>query len=122
MLNVNFKIFTKVLANRITSVACRVTKPLQSAFLPGRYILEGVVVLHETIHELKRKKQKGLILKLDFEKAYDKVNWDFLQQVLRMKGFPSVCGVNGWREWFQKEVYVCKRMTTWVTSFKPRKF
>jgi hypothetical protein len=55
--------------------------------LPGRYILEGVVVLHETIHELKRKKQKGFILRLDFEKAYDKVNWDFLQQVLRMKGF-----------------------------------
>jgi hypothetical protein len=42
--------------------------------LPGRYILEGVVVLHETIHELKKKKQKGLILRLDFEKAYDKVN------------------------------------------------
>jgi hypothetical protein len=50
MLNVSFKIFTKVLANRLTSMACRITKPLQSAFLPGRYILEGVVVLHETIH------------------------------------------------------------------------
>jgi hypothetical protein len=74
MLNVSFKIFTKVLANRLTSVACRITKPSQHAFLPGRYILEGVVVLHETIHELKRKKQKGLILGLDFEKAYDKVN------------------------------------------------
>jgi hypothetical protein len=79
MLNVSFKIFTQVLANRLTSVACRITKPSQSAFLPGRYILEGVVVLHETIHELKRKRQRGLILKLDFEKAYDKVNWDFLQ-------------------------------------------
>jgi hypothetical protein len=53
MLNVSFKIFTKVLANRLTAVACRITKPSQSAFLPGRYILEGVVVLHETIHELK---------------------------------------------------------------------
>jgi hypothetical protein len=90
MPNVSFKIFTKVLANRLTSVACRITKPSQSAFLPGRYIFEGVVVLHETIHELKRNKQKGLILKLDFEKAYDKVNWDFLQQVLRMKGLPSL--------------------------------
>jgi hypothetical protein len=60
MLNVSFKIFTKVLANRLTSVACRVTKPSQSAFLPGRYILEGVVVLHETIHELKRKNRKAL--------------------------------------------------------------
>jgi hypothetical protein len=74
MLNVSFKIFTKVLANRLTSVACRITMPSQSAFLPGRHILDGVVVLHETIHELKRRKQNGVILKLDFEKAYDKVN------------------------------------------------
>jgi hypothetical protein len=61
MLNVSFKIFTKVMANRLKSIACRITKPSQSAFLPGRYILEGVVVLHETLHELKRKKQNGLI-------------------------------------------------------------
>jgi hypothetical protein len=58
-----------VLANRLTPIACRITKPSQLAFLPVRYILEGVVVLHETIHELKRKKLNGLILKLDFEKA-----------------------------------------------------
>jgi hypothetical protein len=99
MLNVSFKIFTKVLANRLTSIACRITKPSQSAFLPGRYILVGVVVLHETIHELKRKKQNGLILKLDFEKAYDKVNWDFLQQVLRMRGFPRL-----WCQWMENVV------------------
>jgi hypothetical protein len=74
MLNVSFKIFTKVLAKRLMSVACRITMPSQSAFLTGRYILDGVVVLHETIHELKRRKHNGVILKLNFEKAYDKVN------------------------------------------------
>jgi hypothetical protein len=36
--------------------------------------MEGVIVLHETIHELHRKKQSDLILKIDFEKAYDKIN------------------------------------------------
>jgi hypothetical protein len=66
--------FTKVLSNKISSVACKVIKPSQTVFLLGRYILEGVVILHETIHELQRKKQKGLILKLDFQKSYDKVN------------------------------------------------
>jgi hypothetical protein len=70
MLNVSFKNFTKVVANRLTAVANRIIRSSQTAFLPGRYILEGVVILHEAInHETRR-----LILKLDFEKAYDKVN------------------------------------------------
>jgi hypothetical protein len=99
MLNVSFKIFTKVLANRLSLIACKVIKPSQTAFLPGRYILEGVVILHETIHELHRKKHKVLILKLDFEKAYDKVNWTFLQQVLRMKGFSGK-----WCQWIDSIV------------------
>jgi hypothetical protein len=50
-------------------------------------------MLHETLHELKRKKMNGVVLKLDSEKAYDKVNWQFLQQALRMKGFSQKwCG------------------------------
>ncbi|WVZ90234.1 hypothetical protein U9M48_036551 [Paspalum notatum var. saurae] len=61
LLNVSYKIFTKVATNRLSSVADK-----------GRNILEGVVILHETIHELHRKNQSGVILKLDFEKAYDK--------------------------------------------------
>ena len=73
LLNVSFKIFTKVATNRISLVAQKVISPTQTAFLPGRNIMEGVVVLHETIHELHRKKQSGVILKIDFEKAYDKV-------------------------------------------------
>jgi hypothetical protein len=54
--------------------------------------MEGVIILHETIHEMHRKRQSGVILKLDFEKAYDKINWSFVQQTLRMKGFsPTWC-------------------------------
>ncbi|WVZ54041.1 hypothetical protein U9M48_004908 [Paspalum notatum var. saurae] len=54
--------------------------------------MEGAVILHETIHKLHTKKQNGVILKIDYEKAYDKVRWDFLQQALRMKGFsPKWC-------------------------------
>jgi hypothetical protein len=47
--------------------------------------MEGVNVFHETIHEMHRKKQSGVILKLDFEKAYDKINWSSVQQTLCMK-------------------------------------
>ena len=87
LLNVSFKIFTKVGTNRITQIAHKVIRPTQTAFMPGRHILEGVVVLHETIHELHRKKMDGVLFKIDFEKAYDKVKWPFLLQTLRMKGF-----------------------------------
>jgi hypothetical protein len=89
LLNVSFNFFTKVGTNRVTGVAPKVIKPTQTAFMLGRHILEGVVVLHETIHELHRKKMDGVLFKIDFEKAYDKVKWSFLQQMLQMKGFSS---------------------------------
>jgi hypothetical protein len=56
--------------------------------------MEGVIILHETIHEMHMKKQSGVILKIDFEKAYDKLNWNFIQQALRMKAFSST-----WYKW-----------------------
>jgi hypothetical protein len=96
MLNVSFKIFTKVLAKRLTAVADKVVRQSQTTFMPGRNILEGVVILHETIHELHKKKKNGVILKLDFKKVYDKVNWSFVQQTLRMKGFPLI-----WCKWIE---------------------
>jgi hypothetical protein len=46
--------------------------------MKGRNIMSGVMILHEIIHETKRRKQIGIVLKLDFEKAYDKVKWKFL--------------------------------------------
>ncbi|WVZ82090.1 LOW QUALITY PROTEIN: hypothetical protein U9M48_029392 [Paspalum notatum var. saurae] len=99
LLNVSFKIFTKVATNRVVKVATRVIKPTQTAFLPGRNIMEGAIVLHETIHELHTKKHNGIIFKIDFEKAYDKVSWNFLQQALRMKGFSPK-----WCSWVQAYV------------------
>lgn len=48
LLNVSFKTFTKVGTNRLTQIAHSVVQPTQIAFMPGRHILEGVVVLHET--------------------------------------------------------------------------
>ena len=97
LLNVSFKIFTKVVTNRLSTIAQKIIRPTQTAFLPGRNIMEGAVILHETIHELHSKRKDGVIFKIDFEKAYDKVNWSFLQQTLRMKGFS-----HQWCEWVQK--------------------
>jgi hypothetical protein len=85
LLNVDYKWFSKVFTLRLTPFADKVISENQIAFIPGRYILEGVIILHETLHELRVKKMQGVILKLDFEKAYDKVRWSFMIEVLRKK-------------------------------------
>jgi hypothetical protein len=59
----------------------------QTAFVKGRYILKSVVAAHEISHAAMRAGDKGLILKLDYEKAYDRVSWDFLQDMLVSRGF-----------------------------------
>lgn len=58
LLNVSYKIFMKVATNRLSTVADKVVSPTQIAFLKGRNILEGVVILQETIHELHQKQNK----------------------------------------------------------------
>jgi hypothetical protein len=88
LLNVDFKIFTKLLTDRITPMADSLISESQTTFIEGRNILEGVVILHEVIHQLKRTGRKGVIFKIDFEKAYDKVRCDFVQEVVVRKGFP----------------------------------
>jgi hypothetical protein len=97
LLNVSFKIFTKVATNRLTTIAQKIIRPTQTTFLSGRNIMESAVILHETLHELHSKKKDGVIFKIDFEKAYDKVKWSFLHQTLRMKGFSQK-----WCQWVKR--------------------
>ncbi|GJX37033.1 reverse transcriptase domain, reverse transcriptase zinc-binding domain protein [Tanacetum coccineum] len=59
----------------------------QNAFIKGRYILDGVLIANETMEFLKKKKEKGLIFKIDFEKAYDSINWNFLINIMKRMGF-----------------------------------
>lgn len=95
----DYKGITKVLTNRLAPVAKEAIGGNQTGFIKGRNILEGVLVLHEVIHELKRTKGKGLIMKIDFEKAYDKVRWNFLETVMKGKGFPDK-----WISWVMQAV------------------
>jgi hypothetical protein len=87
LLNVDFKFFPKLLNDRITPIADNINSESRTAFIRGRNILEGVVILHEVMHELKRSKRQGVLFKIDFKKAYDKVKWDFVQEVIERKGY-----------------------------------
>ncbi|XP_071695356.1 secreted RxLR effector protein 78-like [Rutidosis leptorrhynchoides] len=66
----------------------------QSAFLGGRYILDGALVANEVVEDLKRNKKHGLIFKVDFEKAFDSVNWDYLLELMKSMGFGTI-----WCKW-----------------------
>jgi hypothetical protein len=46
-----------------------------------------VVTSHEIVHEVHRKKMEGFVFKIDYEKAYDRVNLDFLYEILELRGF-----------------------------------
>lgn len=61
----------------------------QSAFVSGRYILDGVVVLSELIEEAKLTRIERMVFKVDFAKAYDSVDWDFLLDMLQAMKFPE---------------------------------
>jgi mannosylglycoprotein endo-beta-mannosidase len=87
LLNCVFKIFTKVITNRFALIIDRLVSQQQSTFLRGRFILESVVCAHEIIYEVHRKKEKGLVSKIDYEKAYARVNLDFLYEILQLSGF-----------------------------------
>ena len=69
------------------SVADKLIHNTQTAFMKNRNIMSRIMFLHEIIHETKRRKEIGIILKLDFKKAYDKVNWKLLFECLEKKGF-----------------------------------
>jgi hypothetical protein len=71
----------------------------QNAFIKGRNIMDGVLSLHEILHETKRKNKNGVILKLDFEKAYDKISWSFLFESMKQRGFCDT-----WCNWIQQVV------------------
>jgi hypothetical protein len=82
LINVILKFVSKSYAIRLAPLAHMTIDCSQTAFIQGRCLHEGALEVHEMVHELQSKKQEGLLLKLDFEKAFDRVNWDFLQEIL----------------------------------------
>ena len=85
--NVIYKIITKTIANRLRPLLSLIISPEQAGFVEGRQILDGIILIHETIHSVKIRKIPGMLLNLDLSKSYDKLNWEFLAGTLRAFGF-----------------------------------
>lgn len=82
-----YKILSKVLAKRLKDYLGSLISICQTAFIPQRQILDGIVVLNEIVESAKRRKSKCLLLKLDFERAFDTVSWSFLEKMMTKMNF-----------------------------------
>ena len=89
--NTVYKIVTKIIVCRLRPIVGNLVSPFQAAFVPDRRGLDNVVIAQELIYSIHRKKGRlgQLILKLDLEKAYDCLEWNFIHEVLSFFKFPS---------------------------------
>ncbi|XP_062080982.1 uncharacterized protein LOC133785782 [Humulus lupulus] len=87
--NVAYKIISKLLANRLRPLLPILVSPMQSAFVKGRVIHDNSMVVQEILHSMQHKRNKDgyFLVKLDMEKAYDRLDWHFLKAVLSNWGF-----------------------------------
>ena len=82
-----YKLLGKVLANRLKKVVSKVVSPTQNVFVEGRQILDAALIANEAIDSLLKRDESSVLCKLDLEKAYDHINWDFLLIVMEKMGF-----------------------------------
>ncbi|KAK1587186.1 hypothetical protein Q3G72_010418 [Acer saccharum] len=97
--SVAYKIFSKIIVFRLTDLVEKLVSHEQGAFIPGRSIFENITLAQEMVHSLHKKMIGGnVMVKLDMAKAYDRVNWSFLLEVLKAFGFSDS---------FRKIIYNC---------------
>ncbi|GKV32054.1 hypothetical protein SLEP1_g40687 [Rubroshorea leprosula] len=97
LIGVMYKILAKLLANRLKVVLDGIVGEQQMAFIRGRQLMDGVVVANEVIDDVKKKRKETFLFKIDFEKAFDKVSWEFLDYMMQRMGFCVI-----WRNWIME--------------------
>lgn len=87
--NVIYKLITKVLVNRLKHCIEKLVHPLQTSFVLGRQATDNIVIIQEIVHSIRRSQANnvGMMVKIDLDKVYDRVDWSFLIDTLQLFGF-----------------------------------
>lgn len=91
--NVVSKVITKIIANRIKPLISKLVSKNQANFIPNRQASDNIVVVQEMIRSLKwrTRKKDAIVVKVDLEKAYDRIQWEFLEKAIETVGLsPSI--------------------------------
>ena len=92
LLNIDYKIASGVIAQRIKTHLPKLISTTQKGYMSGRYIGECTRQLLDIINNANEEKKTGLVLSLDFQKAFDSVDWKYIEKVLKYFNFgPSIC-------------------------------
>ena len=109
--NCDIKICTKALAIRTNSVLGKILSPTQTGYVPGRQVNDNSRTLEEIIDYLRENHKKAYLITLDAQKAFDSVDHDYLQDILRLYGFPPE-----YRNWV-KTIYTDLRANVMINGF-----
>jgi Reverse transcriptase (RNA-dependent DNA polymerase) len=97
LINYSIKIITNIQATRISMVMDQLINHTQTTFIKGKNIHDNIICAQEILYKIRKNKNKGILFKIDFEKFFDSVNWQFFSEVLQARGFG-----NRWTKWIKK--------------------
>ena len=117
LLNVDYKICSKAIALRLSGVLDSIVDPDQTCSIPGRSISSNIITLRDTLDYIERTNETGILISLDQEKAFNRVDRDFLMALLQGFGFgPDFCH---WIRTFYHDAHMRIILNGWLTDKVP---
>lgn len=100
-----YKVLANVVVNRLRKVIGSIISKSQLAFVKGRQIFDEILIVNEIVDDAHKSKKELLMFKFDFEKAYDSMDWNYLEAVMRLMNFLTL-----WRKWIMECVTLATSM------------